>query len=459
MENLIIKKFGGTSILKGVENILEIIKKEDKNKLLIILSALSGITNILQNICKLNKQQQIKDLRDIYKNYINKYVISKMREIYLVNYLEKKLNEINNLSNNEKIDLKNRDLLLSYGERITVFLFYNILIDKGLKCSYINSDKFIITDSNYGNANVNFNKIKNKINLLKMKLIHNKIVITTGYIGKNIKGNITTLGRGGSDYTATIIGKLLHPKYIYIYTDVDGIYTSDPNQIENSILIKYLTYKELAEMSYFGAKVIYSKTLMPIMDLNIPLRILNTFNLKCNGTLCINKLNSSMQSINNSDIRAITSIDDHSLLCISGKGMIGATGIIYRVFKVLYKVYNQNIVFVTQASSEQMICISILNNNIHLVKQTLINEFKKELYEKKICDINILDNISIITVIGENMINNYGICGKIFTLLGNNKINILAISQGSSEIGISFIVNINYKNNTIRLLNELIKTF
>lgn len=457
----IVLKFGGTSILNAQENMKKIIKEATNNydKVFIVYSALSGITDRLVTALNYKTKSEglieIKKIIDFHINFINNNLIKMKKQAHITfQYYTNKLIEVVTKYYNIPFSLKKkeemiyRDLIYCFGEKMSVCINHFILKEIGIESCILKSESIIKTDSNYGDCYPIYNLIESNIKEYVDPILSNyNVLIMSGFIGSNLENNITTLGRSGSDFTATIMGRYLGADAIYIYTDVDGILTADPKKVENASLIENLTVSEMAELSYFGANVLHSKTLIPIENSDIKLKICNTFNLDSDGTNIVKK------RINKDPITAITSIYNNILVTIMGRGMLGATGLLAKLFGAL-EGDSINIVFMCQASSEQSICFTV-KNDID-IKDRLNMVLEKDKMEEKINSITINNDISIISVIGENMINNAGIAGSIFKLLGDKNINIKAISQGSCEISINFIVDRENEIDALNIIHSLI---
>ena len=271
--------------------------------------------------------------------------------------------------------------------------------------------------------------------------------IITGFIASNDKGEITTLGRGGSDYTASIFGAALKAKEIQIWTDVDGILTADPRKVDDSFPLKAVTYEEAMELSHFGAKVIHPPTMLPALQAKIKIRIKNTFNPTYPGTLIL-KRDAGVKF----NLKGISSIDDISLLTIKGGGMVGVTGVASRLFSALAE-KDINIIMITQGSSEHSICLAILPSHTSDAKKAIEKEFKNEINDGKIQKVLTEDNLSIIAVVGEDLRQTPGITGKVFDALGDRNINVNAIAQGSSMLNLSIVVSKDDLKETLNVLH------
>ena len=372
MYNISVLKFGGTSVSRGTENIIKIIQDEEKqNKnLIIVLSAFSGITNLLYKIAE--DIDNIKEKFNKYiKSYHNYFINKNIKDPDIKKRLQQIIENINisfftTLERNYKgkiDDKKFLDLIVPYGERISLQIYKHILEQANIPCYVYSSEMLITTNNEFQNAFPIMNLTQDKINNnLIPRLKKQKIILITGYVATNSNWDITTLGRSGSDFTATIIGSCLNADRILIYTDVNGILTSDPRKNIRAKTIPQLNYKQVSELSYFGAKVIHPKTLIPIIPKEIHLYVKNTFNLNNTGTVIFNHLNNSETIID-----AITSISDHKLITVYGMGMLGTFGISSRIFNLLNRM-GESTPFITQASSEQTICFAIHDKIADIIK-------------------------------------------------------------------------------------------
>lgn len=448
---ILVLKFGGTSVKYGITHIIDIINelKLKWEKIIIFVSALSQVTNLLldglenfknlkKNINQINKNHQeiLTENSEDIKNYLLKY--------------EFDCNHSKELKNNPKLL---RDKISSYGELMSINTVSKIFINNNILHKTITSDEFIITDSNYGDPCINMDMTRK---LVKSKLLNlfekTNIILTTGYISKSENGNLTTLGRGGSDLSATLIGSLINASEIRIYSDVDGLLTADPKKVNSAKLIEEIDIKEAAELSFFGAKVIHPKTIQPLIKNNIPLKILNTFNHNQPGTI-IQKYEKIYNS--NNLIKGVTSISNMELITIEGTGILGKVGILSKIFKTISDL-DISIPFITQASSETSVCFAIQKKFSVLVSKALKKSLQKEIENEYIQRINTNNNISLITIIGNNMKQKPGIAGKIFNQLGKDNINVISISQGSTEISITIVIS---SKDEITCLNSIHNNF
>ena len=432
-------KFGGTSVgsperIRGVKKIIE----AQSSPCLVVVSAFQGVTDDLKYLSELAS-----DRNDEYEKLLEK-IISKHIEFTNQLLTDNKQNAVIKSINSISDDLKETlngiyllhelskhslDQTLSTGEILSSLIISNIIDD----CQLIDSRKFIKTDSNYGFANVDF--VKTDSLIAKSLAGSTKRIIAPGFIASNEREETTTLGRGGSDYSASIFAAALNAEVLEIWTDVDGFMTADPKKVEKAYAIENLTYSEAIELSHFGARVIYTPTLRPVYKKNIPIIVLNTFNPGSKGTIINNKPNSN----NKSPIKGISSIDHIDLITLQGTGMVGVSGTSMRLFGALAR-KNINIILITQASSEYSITFAVSPSDSVLASDAINEEFKIEIELNNELKILVEKNLSIIAIVGERMKNTPGISATLFRSLGRNGINVIATAQGSSELNISVVI-------------------
>ncbi|MDI9311937.1 MAG: bifunctional aspartate kinase/homoserine dehydrogenase I [Limnohabitans sp.] len=448
-------KFGGTSV-GSAQNIVKTIDiiNNSKDKQVVVVSALGGITNKLVNAIRsaLNKDNQFKKIvTEIHKIHLETIQKLNLNNSELTIFLDKKVNEIETLLDGiyllGELPKKTEDIILSAGELISSQIIYEKLKELGSDVSYKDSRELIKTDSNFGAANVNF-ELSNYLIQYFFERCQSKIIILPGFISQDANENTTTLGRGGSDYSAAIIAAALKAEQLEIWTDVSGMYTCNPKIVQNASPIAHISYKEAMELSHFGAKVLYAPTIQPVMHQEIPMYIKNTFEPKADGTLINNEISKSNQIIT-----GISHIENIALITLEGAGLVGISGSAKRLFTALAK-ENLNIIFITQASSEHSICVGLMEQDAIIAKQVINAEFSNEIKLSKVKPISIEANLSVIAVVGENMKRHQGISGKIFSTLGNNNVNIRAITQGSSERNISVVIENKDASKALNCLHE-----
>jgi aspartokinase/homoserine dehydrogenase 1 len=432
-------KFGGSSVgsperIKGVKKIIE----SQSSPCVVVISAFQGITDELKLISELasSRNEEYKILLEkliIKHTDYTKQLIKNNRQVKVIeaiNIIFSNLKEtLNGIYLLRELSKHSLDQSLSTGELVSSLIISNLIEES----QHIDSRIFIKTDSNFGFANVDFNLTNNLI--IKYITGSSKYTIVPGFIASNQGNETTTLGRGGSDYTSAIIAAAIDAEVLEIWTDVDGFMTADPKNVEKAYAIEHLTYSEAIELSHFGAKVIYTPTLRPVYKKNIPILVLNTFNLNSKGTIISHK--SSID--NRSPIKGISSIDHIDLITLQGTGMVGVTGTSMRLFGALAK-KNINIILITQASSEYSITFAVSPSDSVIASEAMYDEFKVEIELNGELKVLVEKNLSIIAIVGERMKNTPGISATLFKALGRNGINVIATAQGSSELNISVVI-------------------
>lgn len=453
-------KFGGTSVAnaQNIARCINIIKSKKQNSsLVVVVSAFGGITDMLlfaaQHASKKDRQYQplLQQIEDRHLEVV-KSLIPATAQSAVLSHVKRELNLLETLLDGcfllGELSERTKDLILSFGEVLSSYIITEVLKSQGENCSPADSRDLIKTNNHFGKAVVNF-EISNL--LIQHYFDKNKadIVLVPGFIAQSEDGHTTTLGRGGSDYTAAILAAALDVPSLEIWTDVNGIYTANPKLVKQAKPIEHITFEEAMELSHFGAKVLYPPTIQPILTKDITLHIKNTFEPEAHGSI-INK-NPKVKSAN--PIRGISNIDNITLVTLEGSGMVGVAGFSKRLFEVMSK-ENISVIFITQASSEHSICLGILDADAQKAKKAIDNEFTFEIKQQKIKPAIPEDGLSIIAVVGENMKNHQGLSGKMFSSLGQNNINIRAIAQGASERNISAVINNRDVKKALNTLHE-----
>jgi aspartokinase/homoserine dehydrogenase 1 len=436
-----ILKFGGTSVgsVESIQILLNIIKEEVNvaAKPVIVLSAMSGVTNLLINMAEeaAKGNDFAAQLADLEKRHFD--VVKGLLEIrdqnpaltrlkINFNQLEELLQGILTL---RELTPKTRDLVVSYGERCSTLMISKIAAQY-FPAVFVDASEVVKTDSSFGQAKVNTELSEQLIRGLYSENKDNTLFVT-GFIASNHEGQITTLGRGGSDYTAAIFGAALNASEIQIWTDVNGMMTADPRMVKKAFSLTELTYTEAMELSYFGAKVIYPPTMIPAFLKKIPIVIKNTFEPEFEGTVIQHICKPS-----NLPIKGISTINNISILNVEGSGMVGKSGFSGRLFSLLAR-EQINVILITQSSSEHSITFAVSPGDTERARQVI----ELELLAKKLEHVEIEKDLAILAVVGENMKETPGVSGKLFHALGRNGVNVRAIAQGSSEYNISVIVS------------------
>ena len=374
-------------------------------------------------------------LTEKHKNMVNE-LIKQTRQKKVLSNVYELLNELENLLHGiylvKELTVKTLDYVMSFGERLSAYIIAEVIRDRKIEAEFLDTRQLIKTDDNFGNAKVLFDTTNQ--NLRTYFKDHKNLQVITGYISSTVNDETTTLGRGGSDYTASIFGAALEADEIEIWTDVDGVMTADPKKVKKAFSISHMSFVEAMEMSHFGARVIHPPTMKPAMEKNIPIRIMNTFNPKFEGTL-IGRLDGEKVF----PVKGISSIDNISLLRIQGSGISHVADIAPRIFNVLTE-GNINVMLITMASSEYSLCLAVLPKSAPLAKRLIDEELNYEIWEGLVDKVIIENDLSIVAIVGENMRRATGVSGRVFQSLGKNGINIVAIAQGSSELNISVVI-------------------
>ena len=457
-----ILKFGGTSVANAnnIKLVLSIVEKTAKSstKLVIVVSAFSGVTDLLILAASkaASKDITFKDvvsqIEEKHKEAIEELIISSEQK-QLLESIHGDINHLKTLLDGCFLlgELSNRtsDTIMGFGELLSSQIIAKALEQKVHNSGYKDSREIIKTNNHFGKAVVNFD-LSNQ--LIKDYFNSNvfRVTLVPGFIASSTDGYSTTLGRGGSDYTAAILAGALNAELLEIWTDVSGMFTANPKIVKQAHPIETISYQEAMELSHFGAKVLYPPTIQPVLKLNIPIVIKNTFEPEAAGTYI-----SSERNENENPIKGISHIDNIALLTLEGSGMIGVSGSSKRLFEVLSN-ENINVVFITQASSEHSICIGILNEDANNARIAIDKAFELEIAQNKIDPSIVEENLCIIALVGENMKSHQGLSGKMFSTLGKNNVNIRAIAQGASERNISAVIN---KRDVKKALNTLHECF
>ncbi|UAB75058.1 bifunctional aspartate kinase/homoserine dehydrogenase I [Mesoflavibacter sp. SCSIO 43206] len=450
-------KFGGTSVgsSQNINKVIAILKeKSQEDTVICVVSAIGGITDKLLKAGQLAKNKdksylnEFEIIKDIHFKTISELLPKPSKPITTV--VEDKLNQLKELLNGiyliNELSPKTSDKLVSFGEHLSSTIIAKTMKTQGFDVELKNSQDLIVTDGNFTRAQVNFEVTNN--NIKSYFKTPKQITVLPGFVSKSTSREPTTLGRGGSDFTAAIIAAALKVDQLEIWTDVSGMYTTNPKLVKQAFPIDNLSYQEAMELSHFGAKVLYPPTVQPVLDLDIPIHIKNTFDPNAIGTVITKQDNEK-----NLTVKGISNINDVALLTLEGSGMIGIPGFSKRLFEVLAN-EKINVIFITQASSEHSICFGIDKSDAERAKKAIDTAFDYEISLHKINPIVVEKDLSIIALVGDNMKSHQGISGKMFSTLGKNNINIRAIAQGASEKNISAVVSEKDVKKALNALHE-----
>jgi aspartate kinase len=446
---MIVMKFGGTSVGDGkrILEVAKIIADEQARQPIVVVSAMSQVTNSLLELA--DNMTHPKHLAKVTAgtDRLRRQHLKAAQALALQPSIDKELKAnldacfadlktvLDDIAALGELTPQDHDLILSFGERFSSHLLVAALRQLGMKATALQGSDLIVTDDIFGNASPLFEVSCQQMQPhLQPLLKDHTIPVITGFMAANQAGLVTTLGRGGSDYSATIIGHCMDAAEVWIWTDVDGIMTADPRTVKGAHTIKTLSYDEAAELSYFGAKVLHPRTMVAAARANTPIYIKNSFNPAFVGTKI-----TAQASDHPNGAKATTALSQLSLITVQGKGMQGVFGVAAKVFSTLAK-QQINVFFISQASSENNISLAVSADDGSRAVTALAQAFQAEFDTKNLEAVRQESDVTMIAVVGEGMRHNVGIAGRIFSTLGRTNINVIAIAQGSSERNISFVV-------------------
>jgi bifunctional aspartokinase / homoserine dehydrogenase 1 len=455
-----ILKFGGSSVgtAERIKAVIDIMKrsKNQNGEIVVVGSAMQGVTNKLIEASRQafrgesSYEVLLKELEAYHISVANELLGNKSGS-HLHRSITQTFNEIREFIHGIWIlgEITNRtlDYVMSYGEQLSCSIIAEALNSSGIAAEYVDSRTLIRTDLTYGAANVNFDLTN--WNILNHFKDRTALQVVTGFIACGPENETTTLGRGGSDYTASILGAALNADEIEIWTDVDGVLTTDPHKVPTAFSLESLTYEEAMELSHFGAKVIHPPTMLPVLQKKIPIRIRNSFNPAFPGTLISEQAESSYPSL----VKGIACIDHVGLLKVKGEGILRTVGIASRIFSTLAR-KEIEVILVTQSSSEHSICLAIAPEQTRTAREELELEFRVELHLGQISTIIVETDASVAAVVGEHVQNIPGVTGKVFEALGRNGITLRAIAYGSSERILGLVLSQNDLKKAMNALHD-----
>ena len=459
---MIVMKFGGTSVkdAAAMQQVAAIVRSRLDRKPVVVVSAMSGVTDALAHCAEEAHQgrereaiSQLHSLMGRHLQTIQELIQDPSHRRLLSDAIEKHFQEIQTLLQGlailGELTPRSLDAVVAYGERLSSLILAEAMRERDLEAHWIDAREFMITDDQFTQANPLMELCQTRAReLLSPLFTQEKIPITQGFIGSTQDGRTTTLGRGGSDYSAAILGALLNAEEVEIWTDVDGVMTADPRIVSEAHTISELSYAEAAELAYFGAKVLHPKTITPAMEKGIPLRILNTFSPEKSGTFIV-------QNVRNyaSAVKAITAIKELSLVTVEGRGMLGVPGVAAKVCTAVAR-EAVNVLMISQSSSEQSICFVVEASSGERALRALHEAFELDLARRNIDRIEAQERVAIVAVVGAGMRGTPGIGAKVFGALGKGQINVISVAQGSSEHNLSLVVREEDANKAIRQIHQ-----
>src|SRR6185369_533498 len=461
-----VMKFGGTSVgdAECIRRAAEIVFDAAKsNSVVVVVSAMSGVTNRLIEAAQKassGDRDEVNDLptalRDQHFTAATILVKDSSLQAELKTELERITSEVANLCQGisllRELTPRAHATVSSIGERLSARLMTATLKELDLNSTAVEATEVIVTDEQYLQAEPLMKDVRERAAKVLRPLVADGVTpVVTGFIGATADGVLTTLGRGGSDYSATTLGAALDADEIIIWTDVDGVLTADPRLVPTARLLREISYNEAAELAYFGAKVLHPKTLRPVVEARIPVWIRNSFSPEKNGTRITIEGHPTEHGV-----RAITAIPNVSMITIGGRGIVGVVGVAAKTFQAVASV-RANVLLISQSSSENDICLIVDSVDAPQTLKALRSAFAADLKHHDVEHITVNPNIAIVAVVGEKMRGTPGIAGRTFSALGRRGINIIAIAQGSSEYNVSFVVEAGAMRDAVAVVHDEFK--
>jgi aspartate kinase len=462
--SLLVMKFGGTSVgnATAIEQLAAITRAqlETWDNVVVVVSAMSGVTDMLLQGAQA-AIQAAHSSRPVAIALLEKHLAASQELLgdsdeaaVLREQIEQLVAEFELLCRSVsvlgEVSPRATDAIASLGERMSVRLVAAALRAREIPAEAIDATELIVTTPHFGNAVPIHDATRVRTNARVRPLLERGIVpVITGFIGATEAGAITTLGRGGSDYSGAIVGSALDADEVAIYTDVDGVMTTDPRLVASARVIDTLSYSEMGELAYFGAKVLHPRTIRPVVEREIPLRIRNTFNPDHAGTLVVREAQP-----NGRFVKAVSVVRGMSLITVEGRGMIGIPGVAARTFGAVASV-GANVLMISQASSEQSICFVVQTNTVDQVTRALEDGLASEIARRDIDRVSADDGVVIVTAVGAGMRDTPGVAASVFGALAEQRINVIAIAQGSSECAISTVVRAEDADDAVRAIHNL----
>ncbi len=454
-----VMKFGGSSLADAptMEAVGRIVQQAAQNEqVVVVCSAMKGITDKLIQAALAAEDadsthtEVIRSVREKHERTVGELMDTSDEQEEAAGEVAKLLDELESILHGVELvrecTPRTHDLVMSFGELLSSTLLARFLRSRGVGAKFVDARRMIITDSSHGSAHVDRAETYRRISSIMGT--GETIMVVPGFIAADAEGVTTTLGRNGSDFTASLVGAAVAADEVQIWTDVDGIMSADPRSVEQAFVVSELSYEEAMELSYFGAEVIHPYTMLPVVDRGIPIRIKNTMDPEQPGTLI-----SVEGARTERDVTGIASIDNIAIINVEGGGMVGVPGIAHRIFRALASA-NINIIMISQASSEHTICLALRREEASAAVAALESEFATERKDQTIRQFELQTDLEIVAVIGERMRGKPGVSGRLFGAMGRAGLSVHAIAQGSSERNISFIVAAADRDATLRTVHD-----
>ncbi len=445
----LVMKFGGTSVGSptAMRHAVDIVRGEADRwpGVVVVTSALAGTTDTLLRAASAAAQGDLDAVRrarqaleEAHWAIAKSLVPTRPRPMVWME-VQRHLETFENLGQAMAVlgeaTPRGLDAVAALGERMSVALLTAALQAQGVQAQALDAAEVLVTDAHFGAAHPDLEASRQRVQTrLAPRLETGRVVVLPGFLAATPQGVVTTLGRGGSDYSAALLAALLPAAEVWIWTDVDGVMSADPRLVPQAHTIPELSYREVAELAYFGAKVLHPKTIRPVIEAGIPLRVRNTFHPQGPSTLIVRE-----RQVTPGQIKAITLIRDLSLIIVEGRGMLGVPGVAARTFAAVAGT-DTSVLLISQASSEQSICFIVPGARQEAVVQAVEAAFAAEIARRDIDRVRAMEDVVIVTLVGEGMRHTPGIAGRIFSALGARGINVIAIAQGASEVAISLVV-------------------
>jgi len=444
----IVMKFGGTSVgsAEAIRRVAEIVEEAHReHEVLVVTSAMSGVTDELERAARLVPRWTEEDVKNFvgrirrrHVETVNEVISSNLIRREVLGHVDSLLDELEKvllgLSYVGEVTRRSADLVLSFGERLAAPILAGALRDRGLEAEHLEAGEAgVITDERFGEAEPILPACRRKAQRTLVPMLRSgKIPVVTGFIGETVDGEITTLGRGGSDYSAAILGAAVEADEIQIWTDVDGVMTANPRLVPDARTVPRLSYDEALELASFGAEVLHPKTVIPARAEGIPIRVKNTFNPDAEGTLITAETQPTDEVV-----KAVASSSDVGMVDVRGTTMIGRPGVAGRIFTKLGEA-GINVIMISQSASESNISIIVSEEDVREAARIIEREF---VGERLVDRVKAYEDVSVVAVVGEGMRGTPGVASRVFSAVAREGVNVRTISQGASEVNISFVVS------------------